>query len=103
MAMSDDLQAKAAEMMKKILTVGVGAFFLTEEGLRTLISDFKLPKELLSGILDSANRTKNDFLKNMSKEILAQIMDRVDAKQLAQELLERNEIELEVKVNFKRK
>jgi hypothetical protein len=101
--MADDIQSKAAEMMKKILTVGVGAFFLTEESLRGLITDFKLPKELLSGILDSANKTKNDFLKNMSKEIMAQIMERVDAKQLLQELLEKNEMDLSVKVTFKRK
>src|SRR3954470_4060537 len=101
--MVDDIQSRAAEMMKKVITVGVGAFFLTEESLRGMMSEFKLPKELISGILESANKTKNDFLKNMSKEIMTQILERVDAKQLVQELLEKNHLEFEVKVNFKRK
>jgi hypothetical protein len=101
--MGDDIQSKAAEMMKKILTVGVGAFFLTEEGLRTLVSDFKLPKELLNGVLDSAQKTKDEFLKSMSKEIMNNIMDRVDPSALLQELVSKNEIEFKIQVSFKKK
>jgi len=98
--MGDDLQSKAAEMMKKVLTVGVGAFFLTEESLKTLISDFKLPKELLSAILESAQKTKDDFLKSLSKELMSHVMERVDPSALVQELLSKHEIELKMNINF---
>lgn len=101
--MVDDLQSKAAEMMKKVLTVGIGAFFLTEESLRGLVSDFKLPKELLSAILDSASKSKAEFLRSLSKEVMDQVMERVDPSSLLQELIEKNEIELQVKINFKPK
>jgi hypothetical protein len=57
----DELQNKATEMMKKVLTVGVGAFFLTEEALRGLVSEFKLPKELLTAVLDSAGNLAMNF------------------------------------------
>ena len=67
---SDDIQSKATDMMKKILTVGIGAFFLTEESLRGLMSDIKIPKEILAGILESANKTKAEFLRSMSQEVL---------------------------------
>lgn len=101
--MVDDLQAKAAEMMKKVLTVGVGTLFLTEEGLRALISEFKLPKELLTGVLESAQKTKDDFLRSLSKELMSQLMERVDPSALLQEILAKNEIDLKVQIQFKPK
>lgn len=99
--MAEDLQSKAGELMKKILTVGVGTFFLTEESLRTLISDFKLPKELLAGVVESAHRTKDEFLKTLSKEMMSQVIERVDPVALVQELLTKNEVELKIRLNLK--
>ncbi len=101
--MADDIQSKAAEMMKKVLTVGVGAFFLTEESLRALVSDFKLPKELLSAVLDTANKTKGEFLRTLSREMMTQFMERVEPSELLQEFLQKNEVELQMKINFKPK
>ena len=101
--MADDLQSKAAEVMKKVLTVGVGAIFLTEESLRGLVGDLKVPKELLGGILESANKTKNEFLQNLSKDVLARVTDKVDPRALLQEFFERNEIELNMRISFKQK
>jgi hypothetical protein len=94
--MAEDLKDKAADLVRKVLTVGVGAAFLTEESLRTLVSEIKLPKELLTGILESANKTKNDFFQNLSREVIARVTERLDPSALAQEILEKNEIEIRV-------
>ena len=94
---------KAGELVKKLLTVGVGAIFLTEESLRGLVSDIKIPKELLGGILDSANKTKNDFLQKLSGEILDRLKDKVDPKALIEEILARHEIDLHITMNFRPK
>lgn len=105
--MADDLQSKAAEMMKKVLTVGVGTIFLTEESLRGMIGDLKVPKELLGGILDSAAKTKDEFLKNLSKDIMTKITDKMDPKMnlmtFVEEFFSRNDLDLHVKVSFKPK
>lgn len=101
--MADDFQSKAAEMMKKVLTVGVGAIFLTEESLRALTGDFKLPKELLGGIIESAAKTKNEFLQSLSKDVLSRVSEKVDPRALLEEFFQRNEIELNVKISFKAK
>ena len=101
--MSDEFQSKAAEVMKKVLTVGVGAVFLTEESLRALVSEFKLPKELLVGILESANKTKEEFLNSLSREAVTKILEHVDPAALMTEFLTRHEVELNVKINFKAK
>ena len=91
---------KASDLMKKVLTVGVGALFLTEESLRGMISEFKLPKEILSGVLDSANKTRKEFLQNLSHEVMDRIMERVDIGALIDELVSKNDIELTVKMRF---
>jgi hypothetical protein len=86
-----------------VLTVGVGAAFMTEESIRGLVSEFKLPKELLGGILESANKTKNEFFQNLSRDVLNRVTENVDPRELLTEILEKNEIELRVKVRFKPK
>jgi hypothetical protein len=105
--MADDLQSKAAEMMKKVLTVGVGTIFLTEESLRGLIGELKVPKELLGGILDSAHKTKDEFLRNLSKDVLAKVTEKMDPKMnlmtFVEEFLSRNEVDFHVKMSFKKK
>ena len=95
---ADDLQGKAADLVKKILTVGVGAIFLTEESVRSLVSEFKLPKELLSGVLQSANNTRKEFLQGLSKDVLSKLTEKMDPAALLQEVLAKNE--LTIKVSF---
>jgi hypothetical protein len=99
--MSEDFQSKATDLMKKVLTVGVGTVFLTEDALRSLVSEFKLPKELLTGILDSAGKTKNEFLQNLSNEILNRFKDSVDPKALMEEFLLKHDMDLRIQVSFK--
>lgn len=101
--MADDLQSKATEMMRKVLTVGVGALFLTEESLRGLIGEFKVPKELLGGILESAAKSKDEFLKNLSKDVLSRVSDKIDPRALLDEFFARNEIDLHMRISFKPK
>lgn len=95
--------SRASEMMKRAVTLGLGTLFLTEESLRGMVSDLKLPKEILGSVLESANRTKNDLVQNLSQEVLRRIMDRVDPLAFVQELLSRNELELSVKISVKPK
>jgi hypothetical protein len=103
MKASDELSAKATEMMKKVLTVGVGAFFLTEEGLRGLVSDFKLPKELLTTLLSSAQKTRNEFLSTLSREIVGPVMEKMRPDEFVQNILENNDIEFKIRMSFKPK
>jgi len=100
MANGDDLQSKAADLVKKVLTVGVGAAFLTEESLRALVSEIKLPKELISGILESANKSKNEFLSKMGTEVVDRVTARVEPDQLIREIIEKNELEFSIRLRF---
>lgn len=102
--MSDDSKndketgSRAAEMLKKAITVGIGAAVLTEESLRSMVGELKLPKELITNLLSSANQTKSEFLGKMSSEIIEKITAQVKPEELLQEILRKNEIEFTVKV-----
>lgn len=99
--MADDIKSKSADLMKKVLTVGVGAVFLTEESLRALVSEWKLPKEVISAILEGSRKTKNEFLQSLSQDVFAKVVDKVDPLALITEFLTRNEVELHIKVGVK--
>jgi glycerol-3-phosphate cytidylyltransferase-like family protein len=99
----DDLKSKSADLMKKVLTVGVGAVFLTEESLRAMVSEWKLPKEVISAILESSRKTKNEFLQSLSQDVFAKVIDKADPAKLLQEFLTHNEIEFHIKLGIKPK
>ena len=76
-------------------------FFLTEEALRTLLSESKLPKEILSKILESANNTRKEFTASLTRELVDRAMESLDAEALIQELVSKNEFEIEMKIRVK--
>ncbi len=103
MAGDDNIQSKATDFVKKILTVGMGTLFLTEESLKNMVSEFKLPKELLGGILESANKTRKEFLGSLSQDLMNRVSEKMDVRALVDEILEKNEIEINMKISFKSK
>ena len=57
------------EFVKKVAVAGLGAIFMTEEGIRTLAGQLKLPKEALGYILSQAEKTKDEIGRVVSEEI----------------------------------
>lgn len=71
------------EAAKKIFSAGVSAAFMTEESVRSYLTDLKLPKEVLGMILQGANKSKDEITARVSKEIVA-LIEKVDwAKEAA--------------------
>ena len=99
--------AKAIDFAKKLLTVGVGTAFLTEEALRTLVTEFKLPKELIGGILESSKSIRKEFIQNFASEMMSKVSDKVDPKimmtEMMNEFFRRNEVSFEIKLKVKEK
>ncbi len=92
------LGSKAGDLLKKAITVGLGAAFLTEESIRALVGELKLPKELVTNLLAQANTTRSEFLGKFSSEMLEKIQSRIDPTELVNEVLRRNDIEFTIKV-----
>jgi len=57
------------EFVRKVAVAGLGALFMTEEGIRNLAGQLKLPKEMLGHILSQAEKTKDDIGRVISEEV----------------------------------
>ncbi len=88
---------------KKLMTVGVGTFFLTEEALRTLVTEFKLPKEIVGSILDGAKNVRKEFMENIVAEMMSKVQDKVDPQAIIADFFKKNEVSLEIKIKVKDK
>ena len=51
-----------SEAIKKVVSIGVGAAFMTEDAIKSFLSEFQLPKDIVSGIQKNARSAKADFL-----------------------------------------
>lgn len=74
---SEESRSLFGEALKKVFAAGVGAAFMTEESIRSYLGELKLPKEFLNLLLQQANRSKEDLINRVGKEIM-QIMNKID-------------------------
>lgn len=63
------LEAMVPELVKKTFAAGMGAVFSTEEGLRKVTREMKLPKEVAGYLMDTASTTKDEFLRILAREV----------------------------------
>jgi len=101
--MNDQHDSGILSWAKKIMTVGVGTFFLTEESLKTMISEFKLPKEMMGTILDGAKSVRQEFMQNVVHEVIGKVGEKMDPAAVLAEFLKKNDVTFEIKIKVKEK
>lgn len=74
---ADEKQSFLGDAVKKVFAAGVGAAFMTEEGVRGYLSELKLPKEVLSLVLQGANHTKDQLTQKVTQEVMG-IIQKID-------------------------
>jgi hypothetical protein len=62
-------QGGVAELVRKAVMAGVGAVFLTEEGIRKSVSELKLPKEAFGYLANQADKTRQEASRIIRKEL----------------------------------
>jgi len=87
------------DTVKRALAVGTAAFFLTEEGVRGVLSDLKLPKDIARYTADQAATGRKEFFKILRSE-LRQFFEKVDLSQELKKILDGLDIEIEGKVKI---
>ena len=99
----EGFQNKAFDFAKKVIAVGVGTAFLTEEALRTLVAEFKLPKELMGGLLENAKTARIEFIQSFAQEMMTKLSEKADPAALMAEFFKKNEVTFEVKLKVRDK
>jgi hypothetical protein len=94
----EKISGRAGDLLKKAITVGLGAAFLTEESIRSIVGELKLPKELVTNLLAQAKETRSEFIGKFSHEMLERIQSKVSPVELVNEVLRRNDFEFSIKI-----
>ncbi|MDO9181145.1 MAG: hypothetical protein Q7U04_01990 [Bacteriovorax sp.] len=100
--MSEKKDSAIGDIIKKVVSVGVGAAFMTEESVKKILEDLPLPKDIISGLVQNAKGAKEDFTNGIREE-LRNYLAKLDATKLASDLLDNYDIEVEAKFKFKKK
>lgn len=103
--MSDDSEKKNinfGDVLKKVVTTGIGAAFMTEEAVKSMVNDLPLPKELISGLLQNAKDSKKEFVDSIKNE-LKSYLAKIDASKEIEKVLEKYDMEVNATISFKKK
>jgi len=57
------------DIVRRAVLTGVGALFMTEEGIRNLVGDMKLPKDALGFLLSQAEKTRTEVARVVTQEV----------------------------------
>lgn len=63
------LVGRIPDVMNRALIAGTGALFLTEEGIRNMVSDLKLPSNVVQSLTQQADATKKELFRFVGQEI----------------------------------
>lgn len=83
---SDERNPSVSEMIRRALYAGVGAVFMTEEGIRRTVSELKLPKEALAFVGAQAEKTREEASRMIRKELRRFLNSEAFKQQLLQAL-----------------
>lgn len=65
----DEKKGFVPDFVRRMAWAGLGAVFMSEEGVRRLAGQLKLPKEALSFLLHQAEKTKDEIGRTVSEEV----------------------------------
>ena len=57
------------DIVKRAVLTGMGALFMTEEGIRNLVGEMKLPKDALGFLVAQADKTRGEVTRVVSQEV----------------------------------
>lgn len=97
-----DKDSGIGDVIKKVVSIGVGAAFMTEDAVKSLLSDLPLPKDIVSGLVQNAKSAKEDFSKSIREELKGHL-SKVDPKALVSEIIENYDVEVTAKFKFTKK
>jgi hypothetical protein len=96
---NDFTASKVSDWVKKTFMTGVGAVFMTEEGIRNALSDMKMPKTVIAAAVAQAEKTKKEISGMIAKEVRS-FLDRIKIEDIIQKSLAGQAIEIRATIKF---
>lgn len=97
-----DRDGKIGDLLKKVLTTGVTAAFMTEEGVRAVLKDLPLPKDMVGSLVENAKNTKTEFVSSVKNE-LRTYLNKIDLSKEIDKIAEKYDFEIKATISLKKK
>jgi hypothetical protein len=97
-----DRDGKIGDLIKKVLTTGVTAAFMTEEGVRAVLKDLPLPKDMVGSLVENAKNTKTEFVASVKNE-LRNYLNKIDISKEIDKIAEKYDFEIKATISLKKK
>ncbi len=93
------LEQLIPDIVRRTFYAGLGAVFTTEEGIRKIASDLKLPKDVANYLIQSAAGTKDELFRVVGKELRG-FLETVNISGELQKLLTSLSFEIKTEIRF---
>lgn len=90
------------ETLKKLFTAGLGAAFMTEESVRSFVSEMRLPKETLNVLLQGAAKSKEELMNRVGRE-LVNVVSKIDVVKEVSRFMEEHKFKITAEVEVMKK
>ena len=98
----DGASSLMSDALRKLVTTGISAAFMTEEAIRTRVTDLKLPKETLNILLAGASKSKEELMNRVSNEVI-RIINKIDFVKEASRFVEEHKFKITAEVEVLKK
>lgn len=93
---------KWGDVLRKVMSVGLGAAFMTEESVRSMLGGVNLPKEVLTTALQGASRSKEEFLSKLGTETM-KLISKIDFVKEASRFMEDHKFRIQAEIEIVKK
>ena len=94
------IEGAIPEMVKKTLSMGVSGFLLSEEGIKGLVSELKLPKDVVTFLLAQSEKTRQEIARIFAEEV-RKYLENNDVAEIARDFVDDMSVEIKTTIKFK--
>lgn len=95
----DDERGSTRDLTKKILTLGLGAYFLTEDTVRRYVKDAKIPRDIGKTITQNATKGKDELYGFVARE-LGSFLGQMDLQAELDRFVKSHKIRVNAEIEF---
>ena len=95
----EDERGSTRDLTKKILTLGLGAYFLTEDTVRRYVKDAKIPRDIGKTITQNASKGKDELYGFVARE-LGSFLRQMDLQQELDRFVKSHKIRVSAEIEF---
>ena len=94
--------AGVSEGIKRLLTSGLSAVLMSEDGVRQYFNDLKLPKDALGSLLKGVSKSKEEIVALVGNE-LSKLVEKLDIVEELTKFVREHKIKVSAEFEFSKK